>query len=146
MLFQNGDERLTLEILNYEFQPDDGAVDSDDRNWLVLRGAYADGDGRIIKDSSSCLLTYELQELTAGLKVLAAGIRDRYASDFSEPYFALSARDCGDGRFQVEVAFTMPNTMEDIDTAELSCSMTRPELDAVIQELDRACAKFPDRK
>lgn len=43
-------------------------------NWLILRATYVDEDGDITKDSNSCLLTYELQEMTAGLKVLDAGI------------------------------------------------------------------------
>ena len=35
-----------------------------------------------MKDSNSCLQTFELQSMTAGLKVVKAGIRDLYVSDF----------------------------------------------------------------
>lgn len=143
MLFKNEDASLQLEVARYEFPADGGEAGSDDRNWLVLRAAY-ESDGQIIKDSNSCLLTYELRELAAGLKVLNAGIREQYISDFAEPYFTLDARAEGEG-FRVEVSFVLPNTMEDVDTAEISCAMTKEEMAALIAELDKLCGKFPDR-
>ena len=45
MLFQNEDVSLKLDIVNYEFPPDGGEADSDDRNWLVLRAAWTNEDG-----------------------------------------------------------------------------------------------------
>jgi len=146
MLFKNDEASLKLEIVSYEISEDSGAPNSDDRNWLVLRGTYSDQDGHVIRDSNSCLLTFELKELTAGLKVLKAGIRDSYDSDFSEPYFLFSARTEVENRYIVDVSFTLPNTMEDIENAELSCVMTTTELSALIDELDTLCKKFPDRK
>ena len=143
MLFQNEDASLKLEVVRYEFPADGGEPGSDDRNWLVLRATY-EADGQIIKDSNSCLLTYELREMTAGLKVLNAGIRDLYDSGFVEPYFSLSAAAEEDG-FQVDVSFAMPNTMEDLDTAEIEVTMTKAEMEALIDELDGLCRKFPDR-
>ena len=38
MLFQNEEASLKLEVWNYEFPADGGMPDTDDRNWLVLRG------------------------------------------------------------------------------------------------------------
>ena len=143
MLFQNEDASLKLEVVCYEFPADGGAPGSDDRNWLVLRATYTE-DGQVIKDSNSCLLTYELREMTAGLKVLNAGIKDLYDSGFVEPYFALSAGAEEDG-FLVDVSFAMPNTMEDLDTAEIEVFMTKAEMEALIDELDGLCRKFPDR-
>ena len=143
MLFKNEDASLKLEVVCYEFPADGGAPGSDDRNWLVLRATYTE-DGQVIKDSNSCLLTYELREMTAGLKVLNAGIRDLYDSGFVEPYFALSAASEEDG-FLVDVSFAMPNTMEDLDTAEIEVRMTKAEMEALIDELDGLCRKFPDR-
>lgn len=145
MLFQNEEASLKLEITRYEFPADGGAAGTDDRNWLVLRGTYRDREGAVIVDSNSCLLTYELRELTAGLKVLNAGVKDLYESGFVEPYFELSAAADGEG-FLVDAAFAMPNTMEDLDTAEIEVRMTHAELAALIGELDELCRKFPDRK
>jgi hypothetical protein len=143
MLFQNEDVSLKLEVLRYEFPADGGQYDSDDRNWLVMRGTYTE-DGLIIKDTNSCLLTYELQEMTAGLKVVNAGLKDRYESTFMEPYFMLSADAVEDG-FRFFVSFTLPNTMEDEDVAELYATMNKAEMKELINELDMMCKKFPDR-
>ena len=146
MLFRNEASSLHLDIVNYEFPPDAGDPTSDDPNWLVLRATWNKEDGGIVKDSNSCLLTHELQEMTAGLKVLRAGIRDRYESDFQEGfYFSVSARAAGEDAFDLDVSFYLPNTMDGDDTAEVACTMTGEELTALIGELDRLCEKFPDR-
>ena len=144
MLFRNEEASLKLDIVNYELPADGGAPDSDDRNWLVLRCTWVNEDGLILKDSNSCLLTYELQEMTAGLKVVKAGLKQRYESDFAAPYFMLSA-DAGEDGFRFFVSFTLPNTMEDEDVAELYATMNKAEMKALIDELDALCKKFPDR-
>ena len=144
MLFKNEEASLKLDIVNYEFPADGGDPDSDDRNWLVLRATWTQEDGNVLKDSNSCLLTYELREMTAGLKVLNAGIKSEYASAFVEPYFELAAQADGDG-FQLDVSFFLPNTMDGDDTAELTCTMTKADMTALIDELDKLCAKYPDR-
>ena len=144
MLFQNDEVTLKLEVLRYEFPADGGQYDSDDRNWLVIRGTYTE-DGLIIKDTNSCILTYELQEMVAGLKVLRAGLKESYQSEFAEPYFMLSAAQNGAGRYALWVSFALPNTMEDVDVAEVDCVMGGEELDSLIGELDDLCMKFPDR-
>ena len=144
MLFKNEEASLKLDIVNYEFPADGGDPDSDDRNWLVLRATWTQEDGNVLKDSNSCLLTYELREMTAGLKVLNAGIKSEYASAFVEPYFELAAQADGE-EFQVDVSFFLPNTMDGEDTAEVSCTMTKAEMTALIDELDKLCAKYPDR-
>ena len=144
MLFKNEEASLKLDIINYEFPADGGEPASDDRNWLVLRATWINEDGLIIKDSNSCLLTYELQEMTAGLKVVKAGLKQRYESEFLEPYFMLSAEAVEDG-FRFFVSFTLPNTMEDEDVAELYADMTSEEMAILIEELDRLVKRFPDR-
>ena len=75
---------------------------------------------------------------------LNAGLKTAYESDFTEPYFLLAAQAEGEG-YRVDVSFVMPNTMEDEDTAELTCAMTKADMKALIDELDALCAKFPDR-
>ena len=144
MLFKNEEASLKLDIVNYEFPADGGDPDSDDRNWLVLRATWTQEDGNVLKDSNSWLLTYELREMTAGLKVLNAGIKSEYASAFVEPYFELAAQADGE-EFQVDVSFFLPNTMDGDDTAELTCTMTKADMTALIDELDKLCAKYPDR-
>lgn len=144
MLFQGENNSLKLDVFNYELPADGGDPTSDDRNWLILRATYVDEDGDITKDSNSCLLTYELQEMTAGLKVLDASIRDRYESSFTEPYFTLTAQAEGEG-FLVEVSFFLPNTMDGDDTAEVAAHFSKADMRALLDELDKLCKKFPDR-
>lgn len=144
MLFQGENNSLKLDVFNYELPADGGDPTSDDRNWLILRATYVDEDGDITKDSNSCLLTYELQEMTAGLKVLDAGIRDRYESSFTEPYFTLTAQAEGEG-FLVEVSFYLPNTMDGDDTAEVTAHFSKADMRGLLDELDKLCKKFPDR-
>ena len=144
MLFRNDEASLQLDIVNYEFPYADPG--SEDSQWLVLRATWRREDGDVVKDSNSCLQTFELQSMTAGLKVVKAGIRDLYVSDFQEDfYFSLGVRAMEGGTFEAAVSFYLPNTMDGDDTAELTCPMTAEELGALIDELDRLCAKFPER-
>ena len=146
MLFRNEHESLKLDIFNYELGEDEGDPTGDDRNWLVMRATWVKWDGDIVKDSNSCLLTHELQSLTAGLKVLRAGIRDLYLSDFQENcFFSLAAQAVGEASYEVKVSFYMPNTMDGDGMAELTCPMNGDELTALIEELEKLCEKFPDR-
>ena len=144
MLFRNEETSLKLDIVNYEFPDYGGDPASDDRNWLVLRATWVTDEGQIVKDSNSCLLTYELREMAAGLKVLNAGIKDWFVSEFAEPYFELGARAEGE-EFLVNVSFYLPNTMDGEDTAEVVARMTKAELTELVDELDKLCAKYPDR-
>ena len=144
MLFRNEETSLKLDIVNYEFPDYGGDPARDDRNWLVLRATLVNDEGQIVKDSNSCLLTYELREMAAGLKVLNAGIKNWYVSEFAEPYFELGARAEGE-EFLVNVSFYLPNTMDGEDTAEVVARMTKAELTELVDELDKLCAKYPDR-
>ena len=146
MLFKNDSASLKLDIVNYEFPADGGEPNSDDRNWLVLRATWQNEEGESVKDSNSCLLTYELREMTAGLKVLNAGIREYYESLFAEPYFSVVGQLTERDTIAMEVTFYLPNTMDGEETAEIECEMTHEEMKALINELDKYCAKFPDRK
>lgn len=145
MLFKSEDASLELRIVNYEFPAGGGDPDSDDRNWLDLRCTWINEEGAIVKDSNSCLLTYELRELAAGLKVLNAGIKDSYASDFVDPYFEVAAQTEGEN-FRVDVSFYLPNTMDGDDTAQVEAVMTKAEMGDLIEELDGLCEKYPDRE
>ena len=145
MLLKSEDASLKLEFVNYEFPEAGAGSDQFDRNWLLLRCPWVDEEGYTHKDSNACLLAQELAGMNAGLKVLLAGIKDRYDSDFIEPDFTLSAWAEGEN-FRVSATFYLPSTMDGDDTAEVDCTLTGPELKAVIEDLDKACARFPERK
>ena len=145
MLLKNENASLKLEFVNYEFPVAGAGSDEYDRNWLLLRCTWVDEEGYTHKDSNACLLAQELAGMNAGLKVLLAGIKDRYDSDFIEPDFTLSAWAEGEN-FRVSATFYLPSTMDGDDTAEVDCTLTGAELKAVIEDLDKACARFPERK
>ena len=88
MLLKNENASLKLEFVNYEFPEAGRGTDAYDQNWLLLRCTWVDEEGYTHKDSNACLLAQELAGMNAGLKVLLAGIRDRYDSDFIEPDFS----------------------------------------------------------
>ena len=134
MLLKSEDASLKLEFVNYEFPEAGAGSDQFDRNWLLLRCTWVDEEGYTHKDSNACLLAQEL-----------AGIKDRYDSDFIEPDFTLSAWAEGEN-FRVSATFYLPSTMDGDDTAEVDCTLSGPELKAVIEDLDKACARFPERK
>lgn len=145
MKFSNEYESLQLEIVSYELPADEGEPDSDDRNWLVLRATWNNEDGEILKDSNSCLLTYELREMTTELKVVRAGIKTGYQSDFAAPYFSLAVWAEGEETFRAAVSFFFPNSMDGDDTAEVEAVLTKDDMTGLVNELDRMCKKFPDR-
>ena len=89
MLLKNENASLKLEFVNYEFPEAGRGTDEYDQNWLLLRCTWVDEEGYTHKDSNACLLAQELAGMNAGLKVLLAGIRDRYDSDFIEPDFSI---------------------------------------------------------
>ena len=144
LLLKNETASLRLDIVNYEFSEVEYGMDEYDRNWLLLRCTWTE-DGEIHKDSNDCLLAQELTELAAGLKVLAAGIKDRYDSDFIASGMTFSAWAEEDG-FGAMMTFYLPNTMDGDDTAEVVSHLTAQELKEFIAEPDKDCAKFPERK
>ena len=99
MIFTDGEKTLKLQILGYEFPElsGKGSEYSFEANWLVLRGTYTNEDGETAIFTKGCVLTYELTALAAELKVLAAGLKNGFVSDFEEPVLFMEvARLCGE--------------------------------------------------
>ena len=133
MLLKNENASIRLDFVSYEFPETEYGMDEYDKNWLQLRCTWVDEDGYTHKDSNACLLAQELAGMNAGLK-------DFISSDLS--LFAWAEGEL----FRVYISFYLPNTMDGDDTAELNCTLTGPELKALIEDLDQACARFPERK
>lgn len=141
MIFQTESECLKVEIVSYESPHERG----EDADWLVLRGTYT-ADGETAVDRNACLSTSELRELSAGLKVLAAGIRDSYESDFLSQDFTLSVLREGEDAFRAYVTFAMLCADVEFDTAELDVRGDGTLLQDWIRDLDAAAGRFPERK
>ena len=61
------------------------------------------------------------------------------------PYFELTVQKTGDDTFQAAVAFTMLNSPEDWDTAEVEMACDTACLKSWITELEKAEKRFPPR-
>ncbi len=78
---------LELDILGYEFPEAEG--DYFDANWLNVGIRYDDGS-LSFRQVDSCLLAFELEELTETLDAILEGRESGMITDFTEPYLALA--------------------------------------------------------
>ena len=147
MLFQNKEKSLELTVVSYEFPERKGSAEEYDfdANWLVLRGVCR--EGRVARSfENSCLLTYELQALSAGLKLLLSGVRDVYESDFIEPYLEIAAEAPDLSRYLVAASFSILAAEDRWETFSVESFLDEAGLRVLIADIDRACAAFPERK
>lgn len=146
MRFTNGERSLTLRVLDYEFPDRSGAGEEYDydANWLVLEGVYRDGRSER-SFQNSCLLTTELQQLAAGLKLLHSGVQDVYQSDFAEPYFEVTAEVMGIDQYLLYASFSMLVSEEKWQNFGTECFLTGEGLKALIAEIEGECRAFPEK-
>ena len=148
MIFKNDDQTLKLQILGYEFPElsGKGAEYDYDANWLVLRGTYTDKEGETRVFTNSCILTYELTALCAELKVLAAGLKQSFVSDFEEPMLLIEADAQENGGFRVKVSFVMDMDEADLEAEVIETQMTAPEIKEWAEEIAELSRRFPEKK
>lgn len=146
MRFDNGERSLTLRVVGYEFPERTGAGEEYDydANWLVLEGVYRDGKGER-SFRNSCLLTTELQQLAAGLKLLCSGVQDVYESEFNDPYFEVTGELMGPGRYLLYASFSMLVSEDRWQNFGTECILTVDELKALIEEIEGECKSWPEK-
>lgn len=147
MKFVNENRSLTIDVVGYEF-PDrvGGGEEYDyDANWLILRGVYSDGQ---VESSfeNSCILTCELQALSAGLKLMSAGVQDMYQSEFNDPYFEVTAELIGLNRYLVYASFAMLVAPDKWKNFGVECFLSEEDLKALIADIDSMNRAFPEKK
>ncbi|MGM9618549.1 MAG: hypothetical protein ACI3W8_01745 [Oscillospiraceae bacterium] len=147
MRFANEEKSLTITVKDYEFPERTGNAEEYDydANWLVLRGVYREGRSERSFENS-CLLTGELLALSAGLKLLAAGVRDSYESEFNDPYFEVTAEVIGLGRYLIYAAFSMLVEEDRWESFGVESFLDDAGLKALIAEVDEAARAFPEKK
>ncbi len=133
-------KRLELDILGYEFPDAEG--DYFDANWLNVGIAYDDGN-LSFRQIDSCLLAFELEELTETLDAILEGREAGTATDFMEPYLALSVTRMGEG-YDVQARFVY-DTGSPWKEVCVCQEMDRRELTQMNDALKAMYARFPRR-
>lgn len=146
MKFANGERSLSIRVLDYEFPECTGAGEEYDydANWLVLEGVYRDGKSER-SFQNSCLLTTELQQLAAGLKLLLSGVQDVYQSEFTEPYFEVTAELIGIDQYLLYAGFAMLVSEEKWQSFGTECFLSGEGLKALIAEIEAESRAWPEK-
>ena len=135
------DKRLELDVLGYEFPDAEG--DYFDANWLNVGIAYDDGN-LSFHQIDSCLLAFELEELTETLDAILEGRETGTATDFMEPYLTLSVTRKGEG-FDVQIRFVY-DTGSPWKEVCVCLEMDSRELRKMNDSLKEMYARFPRRE
>lgn len=144
MRFLNKDRSLTLSVVAYEFPERDGkAEDFDyDANWLVLHGEYAEG-GSVRSFDNSCLLTTELQSISAALKLIIGNVQDNFQSEFVDPYFELTIEALDATRFMVYASFAMLVSEDKWQNFGVESIISLQDLKTLSEDVEQAVKAFP---
>lgn len=141
VIFTENIKRLELEILGYEFP--DGRGDMYDVNWLDVGFVYDDGS-LSFRQKDSCLLAYELEELTEALDGIVEGRETGTIQTFMEPYLSFAVTRVGEV-YAVQVRFVY-DTDGPWKTVGVCQGMDRRELAEMNAELKAMFARFPRRE
>ena len=139
ILIENN-KRLELDILGYEFPDAEG--DYFDANWLNVGIRYDDGS-LSFRQIDSCLLAFELEELTETLDAILEGRETGTATDFMEPYLTFAVTRMGE-RFDVQLRFVY-DTGSPWKEVSVCQGMDLRELKEMNDGLKEMYARFPRR-
>ena len=134
-------KRLELDVLCYEFPDAEG--DYFDANWLNVGVVYDDGS-LSFRQVDSCLLTFELEELTETLDAILEGRESGTITDFTEPYLALSVTRTAE-TYAVQLRFVY-DTEGKWKTVYVCEALDRRALAEMNAELKAMYARFPRRE
>ena len=140
IILTENDKRLELDVLGYEFPDAEG--DYFDANWLNVGICYDDGS-LSFRQVDSCLLAFELEELTETLDAILEGRETGTATDFMEPYLTLSVTRTGE-RFDVQARFVY-DTGSPWKEVSVCQGMDRRALEQMNDGLKEMYARFPRR-
>ncbi|MBR4692867.1 MAG: hypothetical protein IKP17_08920 [Oscillospiraceae bacterium] len=135
------DKRLELDILGYEFP--EGGSDLYDVNWLVVGVAYDDGS-LSFRQEDSCLLAYELRELTEALDGIVEGRETGLIRTFMEPYLSIAVTRVGEV-YALQVRFVY-DTAGPWKAVGVCRGLDRRELAELNERLKAMYARFPRRE
>ncbi len=134
------DKRLELDVLGYEFPDAEG--DYFDSNWLNVGIRYEDGS-LSFRQVDSCLLAFELEELTETLDAILDGRETGTATDFTEPSLTFTVtRTAETYAVQLRFVYDTGSPWKEVCVYQ---EMDRRELRKMNDGLKEMYARFPRR-
>lgn len=142
VLFQEGNKRLELSIIGYEFPLKKG-MDSFDANWLMVKIDCTEGE-ECNSHKDSCLLADELENVIKDITEIIDGKQTGMMTMFIEPYLRFSLTKTNvDYTMQVRFVYdTLKGWKEFYIVQKLSVKELSDKRDA----LRRLSDQFPVRK
>lgn len=137
MKLANDEKSIEISIDSYEF-PYHETNNDYDNNWLNVK-AVCEDEVLVEEGIEPCLLTSELQSLLKGLSKALVDVP--YTSAFTEPGFVVTAVPKGDV-VDMMISFYLPNRY----AFEVSSTITKRELDAMVSDVKAMCEAFPVRE
>ncbi len=139
--FTENNKRLELDVLGYEFP--DAKGDYFDANWLNVGIRYDDGS-LSFRQVDSCLLAFELEELTEAVDAILEGRESGTITDFTEPYLAFAVTRVGETyAVQLRFVYDTEGSWKEVCVCQ---GMNRRALKEMNDALKEMVARFPRRQ
>ena len=142
---KTGETQLSISIDSYQYkylESKPGEFDYD-ANWLNVAVTYTD-TGKEQLSVDPCLLTTELNQVTAEFERIVGGDENSYISNFLEPYLTIAfSRD--KNRIAVIIHYEFDTTDGIWKTWKVTQSLSMGEAYAMLDELKRMTEMYPER-
>ncbi len=141
VIFTEGDKKIELSIVGYEFAAKKG-MDEYDSNWLTVAIEYFDGVEHH-SYADNCLLADELESVVREMKDILSGKETGMIADFTEPYLGLAVTKVDD-IYAVQIWFVY-DTSDDWKEIYVSQGLTEEMYQEVCCEMENMSKQFPIR-
>lgn len=124
--FTEENKHLEFHVLGYEFPEKGKKGDTYDANWLVVQIDYQD-DQLTFSEKDTCLLSFELQDLTESIDDVLVGKETGLLMTFMEPYLTFAITQVGEV-YAVQIRFVYDTSDGLWKDVYISQGMTLDEL------------------
>ena len=124
--FTDENTHLEFHVLGYEFPEKGKKDDAYDANWLVVQIDYSD-DQLTFSEKDTCLLSFELQDLTESIDDVLVGKETGLLMAFMEPYLTFAITQVGEV-YAVQIRFVYDTSDGLWKDVYISQGMTLDEL------------------
>ena len=133
-------------------------LDATTRNNVLLRAAelletfvkdfpQSENRNKALYMRATCLETASRDaQSQAVLKVLAAGLKNGFVSDFEEPVLFMEVDAAEEGNFRMKVSFVIDMDEADIEPDSIEMMMTAEEVKTLAGEVQELADRYPEKK